>query len=137
MTRHERVSGLTPLMMSLGLRPGGFRGAVLAIVWALSGTWPVGHAIAHATEPESGHHVEGQVVPAVAAHGHGHSHPEPLPVVFHQSKAPKFGAPAVLAVVTPEIRCTNTLIRWCARIAPARASPSVAVASGPRAPPLS
>ncbi len=132
MTRHERVSGRTPLTTR-------FRAAVLVVVWSLSGAWSVGHAFAHELEHGYEDQVaepgEGSVVAMVAAQGHGHSHPEPLLVVATR-KAPEIEVPAVLLETAPAVPCSNTLIPWCTRTAPARASPSAAPALGPRAPPL-
>ena len=127
------------LRTSRGLRSARRRAGMLVAVWALSGLWDVGHALAHEMEHESGHHFdeapEALCVAMAASHGHSHLHPDSFPVVS-TGKAPRFEVPALLAGA-PAVGCEATLLRWTTRTAPDRTSPSKATASGPRAPPLS
>ncbi len=137
MKRHQQH---IPLTTSRSLRSARRRVAVLAAVWALSALWSVGHLIAHELEHESHHadvevEVEGSVVSVDASHGHGHLHPNSLPVVS-TGKSPTFETTALPSSV-PEIECESSPLRWCTRAEPARASPRLAAASGPRAPPIS
>jgi hypothetical protein len=142
--RSERSGGVgryrRAVPAGLRLRSARFRPAVLVIVWALSGVWSVGHAVAHEIERAHGHHLTGAaeipVVAMAAAHGHGHSHPEPLPLVA-TGKAPKLDALALLTTATPEFACVELLGRRCVVSEPVSAFRGAAVASGPRAPPRS
>jgi hypothetical protein len=140
--RLERSSGLggpgRPLTRGLRLRSAGFRSAILVGVWALSGVWSVGHAVAHEIERAHGHHLTTAEIPVVAmaaAHGHGHSHPEPLPLVA-TGKAPELDALALRTTPTPEFGCVELLGRRCVGSEPVSAIQRAAAASGPRAPPL-
>lgn len=135
----ERSSGSGgPLTSGPWLRSAGFRSAVLVVVWALSGVWSVGHAVAHEIERAHGHDLTAAEIPVVAmaaAHGHGHSHPEPLPLIA-TGKAPELDAPAVLTTATPEFGCVELLGRRCVGSEPVSAIQGATAASGPRAPPV-
>ena len=138
MTMKEQ-SRLAPLSTPSRLRSARRRvAALLVVAWAFPGVWAVGHALAHGMEHESAGHfaavAEGSVVAMAASHGHEHSHPDSPPVVS-TGKAPEFEVPALLAA-GPELECEDSPLRRRTRTAPARASPSTAAASGPRAPPL-
>jgi len=114
------------------------RAALLTAVWVLSGLWSVAHALAHEMEHDVHHSAAGaerSVVPMAASHGHVHLHPDSLPVVS-AGKSPTVETPALVSFA-PEIDCERAPFRWCARAAAARASPRLAAASGPRAPPVS
>jgi hypothetical protein len=112
---------------------------LLIAVWALSGLWDVGHAVAHEREHDKHHAAElldGTAVSMAASHDdHGHSHPDSSPVVS-TGKRSDFGSLAILASA-PKLQRQVQRVRWCAPTAPARASPRYTSASGPRAPPIS
>jgi hypothetical protein len=136
----KQQSRRDPIKTSSKLRFARLRGVALLIVaWAFSGVWTVGHALAHEMDHASGDHIaevaEDSVVSITPSHGHGHSHPN-SPAAVSAGKAPRFDAPAVLAAA-PDFECEDSPHRRCTRTPPARASPSTAAASGPRAPPLS
>ena len=134
MTRRRHFERHVPRKGAPRLRAG-----LLVVVWALSGVWFLGHALAHKLEHVPGAHVaeaaEGQVVSVCAAHGHGHSHLETLPAVSN-GKTPKFEVATLLATPS-ELSSTDVLLSWSTRRAPARTSTRGVHASGPRAPPLS
>lgn len=133
--RKERVA----VTASRRLRSARQRSVLLVAVWALSGLWDVGHAVAHERDHDEHHAAEvlgdADVSMAVSHDDHGHSHPDSSPAVS-TAKRTDFGSLAILAV-TPSFQCQVLQVRWCAPAAPARASPRHTSASGPRAPPIS
>ena len=133
--REERV----PVATSRRLRSARRRTALLVAVWALSGLWGVGHAIAHEREHDEHHAAEvledGDVSMAASHDGHGHSHPDSSPIVS-TGKRSEIGSLAILVAV-PKLQCQVLQVRWGAPASPARASPRYPSASGPRAPPIS
>ena len=126
------------MLTSRRLRSARRRAAGLVAVWALSGLWYVGHAVAHEREHDRLHAAElidGTAVSMAASHDHGHSHPDSSPIVS-TGKRSEIGSLAILVAV-PKLQCQVLQVRWGAPASPARASPRYPSASGPRAPPIS
>lgn len=130
------------MMTSRILRPANRRAVMLVAVWALSGIWGVGHAIAHEVEHEhAAHHAESAVqsssgdVAVAVEEDLDHGHPDSSPIVA-SGKRPEFASTALLAA-TPELPLQVPVRLFAYRTAPARAGPAHQSAFGPRAPPVS
>jgi hypothetical protein len=115
------------------------RSVLLVLAWSVSGIWSVGHVLTHLEDHESDHHVEvaaeSPVLGLVASHRHTHSHPQPLPAASI-GKTPELDS-AFLASESSEITGPNASLRAHVYATLARATPRMAAARQPRAPPPS